>query len=399
MICEWPAFRPLILRLLFWHIRDMWGTIGMVLSWGIWKRFHISCWPFHSGVFDQNKFTWMEIPEQFDLWCWGLCVEISGTCEAPLEWSCLEDSEKGFIFLVGLFVPELLIKTSLPDLRVTCILTFDVEAVVLTYQGHVGHCWNGLVLRILKKVSYFLLAFSFRSYWSKQVYLICEWPAFQPLMLRPLFWHIRDMWGTVGMVLSWGIWNRFHISCWPFRSGVIDQNKFTWMEIPEQFDLWCWGRCVEISGTCGASLEWSCLLCRSSQSKVSQLLGHSSQGKVSQLLSLSSQVKVSQLLSRSSQGKVSQLLCRSRQGKVSQLLCRSSQGKVSQLLCRSSQGKVSLLLSSNQGKVSVCSEAAGQRFHWWLLTSEDMLETCIKIYAFLLFSLPFHPVGFRMLLS
>ena len=89
---------------------------------------------------------------------------MSGTCGAPLEWSCLEESEKGFIFFVGLFVAELLIKTSLPDLRATCISTFDLEAVVLTYLGHVGHCWNGLVLRNLKKVSYFLLAFSLRSY-------------------------------------------------------------------------------------------------------------------------------------------------------------------------------------------------------------------------------------------
>ena len=79
-------------------------------------------------------------------------------------WSCLEESEKGFIFLVGFFVPELLIKTSIPDLRATCISTFDVEAVAFTYQGHVGHRWNGLVLRNLKKVSCFLLTFSFQSY-------------------------------------------------------------------------------------------------------------------------------------------------------------------------------------------------------------------------------------------
>ena len=147
-------------------------------------------------------FTWFASDLHFNLGCWGRCFDISGTCGAPLEWSCLEESEKGFIFLVGLFVAELLIKTSLPDLRATSISTFDVEAVVLTYQGHVGHRWNGLVLRNLKKVSYFLLAFSFRSYWSKHVYLIWERPAFQPLMLRPLFWHIRDMWGTVGMSIS-----------------------------------------------------------------------------------------------------------------------------------------------------------------------------------------------------
>ena len=94
----------------------------------------------------------------------AVVFEISGTCGAPLEWSCLEESEKDFIFLVGLFVPELLNTTSLPDLRVTCISTFDVEAFVLRYQGHVGHRWNGLVVRILKKISYFLLAFLFRSY-------------------------------------------------------------------------------------------------------------------------------------------------------------------------------------------------------------------------------------------
>ena len=35
---------------------------------------------------------------------------------------------------------------------------------ILRFQGHVGQRWNGLVLKILKVVSYFLLAISFRSY-------------------------------------------------------------------------------------------------------------------------------------------------------------------------------------------------------------------------------------------
>ena len=160
--------------MVFWDFRDMWGTIGMVWSWRFSKWFHISCWPFRSGVIEQNEFTWFETLLYFNLWS-------SGTCGAPLECSGLEDSQSGFIFLVGLFVPEFLNKTLVETpLYFDC----DLAAVILRFQGHV----------------------------------------------------------TVGMFWSWRFSKWFHISCWPFRSGVIEQNEFTWFETPLYFDLWSCSR-------------------------------------------------------------------------------------------------------------------------------------------------------------
>ena len=189
------------------------------------------------------------------------------TCEAQLEWSGLEDFQSGLIFLVGLFVPELLNKTSLLDSRPRCISTCDLAAVILRFQRHVGNHWNGLVLKILKVVSYFLLAL------------------FVPELLN--------------------------------KTSLLDSRPHCILTC----DL---AAGIKVSVLlCNSQGKVSILLCNS-QGKVS-ILHCNTQGNVS-ILFCNSQGKVSILLCNS-QGKVSILLCNS-WGKVSILLC-NSRGKVS----------------------------------------------------------------------
>ena len=103
------------------------------------------------------------------------------------------------------------------------ISTCDLCGGNLRFQGNVGQLWNGLVLRILKVVSYFLWAFLSGVIEQNVITrkLAC---CISTCDLCGVNLRFQGHVGIFGMVWSRGFLKRFHISCGPFRSRLIEQN-------------------------------------------------------------------------------------------------------------------------------------------------------------------------------